>query len=126
MNRQKKAYKSKNTACWLTNQEGWTKMFSLPILSTAYDALTVAAIRAEVQFGVVIGTLNINPQCDDTFASTLSTGIVTVIRILMGLGVAIMVLGLLIGAIMRATAWENEQKIGQSYKALWGAGRGLV
>ena len=101
-------------------------MFSLPTLSTAYDTLAIAAIRAEVRFGVVIGVVDINPKCDDTFASTLSTGIVTVVRILMGLGVAIMVLGLLIGALMRATAWENEQKIGQSYKALWGAGLGLV
>jgi len=105
-------------------------MLSLPTLSGIHDALSVAAIRAEVQFAIVIGAFNTQPaitaNCSDAFVTTLSSGITMIIRILMGLGVAIAVIGIIVGGLMRATAWGSEQRIAMSNKAITCAVLGLV
>lgn len=126
------------TAYELTNQKGSKKVLLLPTLSTIHDALAVAAIRTQVQFAGVIGSLNLMPPrdnpnpftngatCNDSFVSTLVNGIEMIIRILMGLGVAIAVIGIVVGGLMRATAWGSEQRIAMSNKAISCAVIGLV
>ena len=44
----------------------------------------------------------------------------------MGLGVAIAVIGIIVGGLMRATAWGSEQRIAMSNKAITCAVIGLV
>ncbi len=103
---------------------------SLSTLSGIHDGLAAVAIRAEVQLGIVFGAFNtqgpITANCTDTFVTTLSSGITMVIRILMGLGVAIAVIGIIVGGLMRATAWGSEQRIAMSNKAITCAVLGLI
>jgi hypothetical protein len=105
-------------------------MLSLAPLSTIPDALGAAAIRSELLVSAVIGASNLSPiitaNCSDQFVTTLSTGIEMIIRILMGLGVAIAVIGIIVGGLMRATAWGSEQRIAMSNKAISCAVIGLV
>jgi hypothetical protein len=103
-------------------------MLSLAPLSTIPDALGAAFIRSELQLRVVIGVLapTITANCSDQFVTTLSGGIEMIIRILMGLGVAIAVIGIIVGGLMRATAWGSEQRIAMSNKAISCAVIGLV
>jgi len=105
-------------------------MLSLPTLSGIHDGLAAVAIRTEVQLSVVFGAFNtqapITANCSDAFVTTLSSGITMIIRILMGLGVAIAVIGIIVGGLMRATAWGSEQRIAMSNKAITCAVLGLV
>jgi len=68
----------------------------------------------------------ISSNCSDQFVSTLNGGLQTIIQILMGLGVAIAVVGIVAGGLMRATAWGSEQRIAMSNKAITCAVIGLV
>ncbi len=103
-------------------------MLSPATLSIIPDALCAAAIRSELQVSAVIGAFNvtITANCVDTFVTTLSGGIRMIIQILMGLGVAIAVIGIIVGGLMRATAWGSEQRIAMSNKAITCAVIGLV
>jgi len=65
-------------------------------------------------------------SCADPFVSAVVGGLGTVINILMGLGIAIAVIGIVVGGLMRATAWGNEQRIAMSNKAITCAVVGLV
>jgi hypothetical protein len=67
-----------------------------------------------------------NVNCSDPFVSTLVHGLGTIISILMALGVAIAVIGIVVGGLMRATAWGSEQRIAMSNKAITCAVIGLV
>ncbi|HEY4032923.1 MAG TPA: hypothetical protein VGL94_03050 [Ktedonobacteraceae bacterium] len=66
------------------------------------------------------------PDCSDPFVEALTGGIGTIINILMALGVAIAVIGIIVGGLMRATAWGAEQRIAMSNKAITCAVVGLV
>ncbi len=108
-------------------------MLSPAILSTIRDALGAAVIRAQLQLSDVIAAFNQNPaggalgaNCNDPFVTTLTGGIKMIINILMGLGVAIAVIGIIVGGLMRATAWGSEQRIAMSNKAITCAVIGLV
>jgi len=68
----------------------------------------------------------ISANCSDQFVATLTKGLGMIINILMGLGVAIAVIGIVVGGLMRATAWGSEQKIAMSNKAITCAVIGLV
>ncbi|HEX3643773.1 MAG TPA: hypothetical protein VHV10_20990 [Ktedonobacteraceae bacterium] len=68
----------------------------------------------------------ISNSCTDAFVSTLQHGLGMIISILMGLGVAIAVIGIVVGGLMRATAWGSEQRIAMSNKAITCAIIGLV
>lgn len=98
----------------LTNQKGWKKMLSLQTINDG-----VSFIIGAVQ---VAGT----PNCSDAFVTTLVGGLGVIINILMALGVAIAVIGIVVGGLMRATAWGNEQRIAMSNKAITCAVVGLV
>lgn len=75
---------------------------------------------------VIALTPTISANCSDQFVSTLEHGLGMIINILMGLGVAIAVIGIVVGGLMRATAWGSEQKIAMSNKAITCAVIGLV
>jgi len=72
----------------------------------------------------------ISSNCSDQFVSTLNGGLQTIIQILMGLGVAIAVVGIVAGGLMRATSWlawgSESQRIRMSNMAITGAVIGLV
>ena len=85
-------------------------MFALPMLS--HWTYVIAAGPAA--------------NCSDPFVSTLVGGLSTIINILMGLGIAIAVIGIVVGGLMRATAWGSEQRIAMSNKAITCAIIGLV
>jgi hypothetical protein len=68
----------------------------------------------------------ISANCSDQFVATLTRGLGMIINILMGLGVAIAVIGIVVGGLMRATAWGSEQKVAMSNKAITAAVIGLV
>ena len=65
-------------------------------------------------------------NCSDPFVTTLVAGLGQIINILMGLGVAIAVIGIVVGGLMRATAWVNEQRVVMSNNAITCAVVGLV
>jgi hypothetical protein len=85
-------------------------MFALPMLS--HWTYVIAASPAA--------------NCSDPFVETLVSGLGTIINILMGLGIAIAVIGIVVGGLMRATAWGSEQRIAMSNKAITCAIVGLV
>ena len=66
------------------------------------------------------------PNCSDPFVTALVGGLGTIINILMALGVAIAVIGIIVGGLMRATAWGAEQRIATSNKAITCAVVGLI
>jgi len=85
-------------------------MFALPMLSHWMPVLAAGPAA----------------NCSDPFVSTLISGLGTVINVLMGLGIAIAVIGIVVGGLMRATAWGAEQRIAMSNKAITCAVIGLV
>jgi hypothetical protein len=92
--------------------------------------LSVSTIHAGVPFDLVIAAFNggvtLAANCSDPFVTTLASGISTIIKVLMGLGVAVAVIGIVVGGLMRATAWGSEQRIAMSNKAITCAVIGLI
>src|SRR4051812_9086353 len=85
------------------------------LLAGAHETNNVALIRLVN----VIGMLSLaKPDCNDAFVTTLKGGLSTIINILMALGVAVAVIGIVVGGLMRATAWGSEQRIATSNKAI--------
>jgi hypothetical protein len=62
----------------------------------------------------------------ETLQQELSSVIGNVSNLLVGLGVAVCVLGIVIGGLMRATAFGNERKVAMSNAAIACAVVGLV
>jgi hypothetical protein len=62
----------------------------------------------------------------ETLQQELSSVISNVSNLLVGLGVAVCVLGIVIGGLMRATAFGNERKVAMSNAAIACAVVGLV
>jgi hypothetical protein len=87
-------------------------MFALPMVSQVIANATLNP--------------NITANCSDQFVSALIGGLGTIINILMALGIAIAVIGIIVGGLMRATAWGSEQRIATSNKAITCAVVGLV
>ncbi|HEY4387497.1 MAG TPA: hypothetical protein VGN34_23830 [Ktedonobacteraceae bacterium] len=58
--------------------------------------------------------------------TTLATLITSITGLLTGLGVAVCVIGVIVGGLMRATAFGNERKVAQSNQAIACAVVGLV
>jgi hypothetical protein len=76
----------------------------------------------------VLASINTTPTaaCSDQFVTTLVGGIGTVITVLVGIGIAIAVIGIVVGGLMRATAWGSDQRVAMSNKAITCAVIGLV
>jgi len=93
--------------------------------------LSLTTKRSSMLFAVgfpikLVFAAGISAACSDAFVSTLEHGLGMIISILMGLGVAIAVIGIVVGGLMRATAWGSEQRIAMSNKAITCAVIGLV
>jgi hypothetical protein len=69
---------------------------------------------------------DVAPACNDPFVKQVRTGISTIVSLLLGLGIAISVIGVLVGGLMRATSFGNERKIAASNTAITCAVIGLV
>jgi hypothetical protein len=114
-------------------------MLSLPKFCHGLSALVTGALvrldptvikRSSMLFSFglpsMVLALSINANCSDPFVSTLEHGLGTIISVLMALGIAIAVIGIVVGGLMRATAWGSEQRIAMSNKAITCAVVGLV
>jgi hypothetical protein len=104
-------------------------MLSLHTILDGGNSLT-DSFGTNVISSLVIGFANVTsattPGCGDAFVSTVTTGIGNVIHILVGIGIAIAVIGIVVGGLMRATAWGSDQRIAMSNKAITCAVVGLV
>ena len=67
-----------------------------------------------------------NDLCADGFVKIIKNGLTTIIEVLTALGVVIAVIGIIIGGLMRATSWGNDQRIASSNKAITSAIMGLI
>ncbi len=101
------------------------------VIMGAYNTNVVTMFR----FTNVVGALAVsapnvvppvNALCNDPLVELIKDAITTIIGVLTALGVAISVIGIIIGGLMRATAWGSEQRIGMSNKAISSAVVGLV
>jgi hypothetical protein len=101
--------------------------------------VTVGAYHANVititRFTDVIGALALSApntllapsvSCNDPFVQVLRTGLTTIIGVLTALGVVIAVIGIIVGGLMRATAWGSDQRIAVSNKAISSSIVGLI
>jgi hypothetical protein len=95
-----------------------------------------------VRFANVIGTLAVdapapssnvpatlglpNALCNDPVVRVIKGGLTNIIGVLTALGIAVAVIGIVIGGLMRATSWGSEQRIAASNKAISSAVIGLV
>lgn len=70
--------------------------------------------------------VTVDPACNDPLVQLIKDAITTIVGILTALGVAISVIGIIVGGLMRATAWGSDQRIGMSNKAISSAVVGLV
>jgi hypothetical protein len=64
--------------------------------------------------------------CNDPFVRVLKNGLATVIEVLTALGVVVAIIGIIVGGLMRATSWGNDQRIAASNKAITSAIVGLI
>src|SRR5260370_38771142 len=96
----------------------------------AYNTNVVTMFRFTNVIGALAvsapNTSNVNPLCNDPLVALIKDAISTIVGILTALGVAISVIGIIVGGLMRATAWGSEQRIGMSNKAISSAVVGLV
>src|SRR5437899_8721174 len=104
---------------------------SADVAGRMVSRLSLTTKSSSMLFGVVFPMrlvlgAGVSANCSDAFVSTLSGGLGMIISILMGLGVAIAVIGIVVGGLMRATAWGSEQRIAMSNKAITCAVIGLV
>jgi hypothetical protein len=86
----------------------------------------MAFILAELSFiimnvSILFKSLDLGP-----LQTELSTVISSVTTLLKGLGIAVCVLGIMVGGLMRATAFGNERKVAISNQAIACAVIGLV
>lgn len=70
--------------------------------------------------------LDAGPDCQDAFIMQIHSGISTIVTLLTGLGVSIAIIGIIVGGLMRMTAFGNERKIFASNTAITCAVIGLV
>jgi type IV secretory pathway VirB2 component (pilin) len=124
LNRQKE-----DTLPHLTNQKGWRTMLAL---SAIHDGVNILATHAthftyRAPFPANPGTNSpALAACTDPFVTTLQGGLSVITNILVALGVAIAIIGIIVGGLMRATSYGSEQRIMMSNKAITCAVIGLV
>jgi hypothetical protein len=69
---------------------------------------------------------SVDPNCTDEFFVSVQGGLRVILQILLGLGATVAVIGIIIGGLMRAFSWGNEQRIAVSNKAIQTAIVGLI
>ena len=100
------------------------------VIIGAYDTNVVTMFRFRNVIGALalsapdIGT--VSPMCNDPLVEVVKDGLTAIIGVLTALGVTIAVIGIIVGGLMRATAWGSESRIAMSNKAITSAVVGLV
>lgn len=84
------------------------------------DVMGFMALNVPSSLGIA------NTVCNDLFVELLKKGLTSIIGVLTALGVVIAVIGIIIGGLMRATAWGSDQRIAASNKAISSAIVGLI
>jgi hypothetical protein len=95
-----------------------------------------ASALSTVRFADVIGALAVNTPsatmglpnalCSDPVVKVIKGGLTNIIGVLTALGIAVAVVGIVVGGLMRATSWGSEQRIAASNKAISSAVIGLI
>ncbi len=106
---------------------------AMPMANAIVGALDTNVVTS-IRFTNVIGVLALttptlglsNPLCNDPVVKVVKDGLTNIIEVLTALGVAIAVVGIIVGGLMRATAWGSEQRIAMSNKAISSSVIGLV
>jgi hypothetical protein len=86
-------------------------------------------LSANIIGDIALNTPNLgasNLFCSDPVVRIISDGLTSIVGVLTALGVAVAVVGIIIGGLMRATAWGSEQRIAMSNKAISSAILGLI
>jgi hypothetical protein len=78
-----------------------------------------------------LATLPNTPDCDPgttngAIVNAINVGVGNIVHILMGVGIAVSVLGIIAGGLMRATSFGNERRIAMSNTAITCAVVGLI
>jgi len=106
-------------------------MYMANVIVGAYHTSAVSTVR----FTDVIGALALSApssllapsvSCNDPFVQVLRSGLTAIIGVLTALGVVIAVIGIIVGGLMRATAWGSDQRIAVSNKAISSSIVGLI
>jgi len=106
---------------------------AMPMANAIVGALDTNVVTS-IRFTNVIGVLALttptlglsNPFCNDPVVKVVKDGLTNIIEVLTALGVAVAVVGIIVGGLMRATAWGSEQRIAMSNKAISSSVIGLV
>jgi len=106
---------------------------AMPMANAIVGALDTNVVTS-IRFTNVIGVLALttptlglsNPSCNDPVVKVVKDGLTNIVEVLTALGVAVAVVGIIVGGLMRATAWGSEQRIAMSNKAISSSVIGLV
>ncbi len=122
---------------YMTNIAFISAVMHVPhIIIGANNANTISMVR----FADVLGTLAVNAPssnvsvtvglpnalCSDPVVKVIKGGLTNIIGVLTALGIAVAVIGIVVGGLMRATSWGSEQRIAASNKAISSAVVGLI
>ncbi len=108
-----------------------TEMYSINMLLGASHANIASLIHLPNVIGAlalsVPNALSLSSQlCNDPFVRVLKNGLTAIIEVLTALGVVVAIIGIIVGGLMRATSWGNDQRIAASNKAITSAIVGLI
>jgi hypothetical protein len=68
----------------------------------------------------------VTPTCSGALVDQIKAGATAIVGVLTGVGIFVTVIGIIIGGLMRATAFGNERRIATSNTAITGAIVGIV
>jgi hypothetical protein len=120
---------------YMTNIAFVASAMQMPHIIIGADNTNVLSI---VRFTDVLGALAVNAPapsptlglpnalCNDPVVRVIKGGLTNIIGVLTALGIAVAVIGIVIGGLMRATSWGSEQRIAASNKAISSAVIGLI
>ncbi len=108
-----------------------TAMYSINMILGASHANIASLIHHPNVIGAlalsVSNAVSLSSQlCNDPFVRVLKNGLATIIEVLTALGVVVAIIGIIVGGLMRATSWGNDQRIAASNKAITSAIVGLI
>jgi hypothetical protein len=101
-----------------------TSLFLMDRFETIHATPALAFIGLFVPPGLL--PVPVTPTCAGNLMNPIKQGATTFIDFLIGLGIFVTVIGIIIGGLMRATAFGNERRIAASNTAIVGAIVGIV
>jgi hypothetical protein len=96
--------------------DGLEKMHAIPVV------VFLAAFLLPPRLNPAVVT----PTCSGDLVDQIKAGATTIVGVLTGVGIFVTVIGIIIGGLMRATAFGNERRIATSNTAITGAIVGIV